>query len=70
MAKLVVIIGATGGQGSSVLKSLLANPNYKIRGVTRNTSSPQAQALVAKGVEMVSADANDVESLVGAFQVC
>lgn len=69
MAKLIVVVGATGAQGESVVSTLLSNPSYKIRGITRNTKSEKAKSLTANGVEMVSADFNDEESLVKAFQV-
>ncbi len=53
---LVVIVGATGVQGGSVIKALAAsNKNYRIRGLTRDPSKPAAQALSQQGVEMVAA---------------
>lgn len=65
--KLLTIFGATGNQGGSVIDVILASPDlktkYKLRGVTRNASSHSAQQLAAKGVEMVSATLNDIESL-------
>lgn len=67
--KLAVVVGATGGQGGSVVASLLKAPEtYKVRGLTRNTSSDAAKALIAKGVEVVAADLNDVDSLTKAFE--
>lgn len=68
MSKLVVVVGATGGQGGSVVKSLLNNPEWKIRGLTRNPNGSSAQALAAKGVDMVAADLNDFNSLQAAFE--
>lgn len=66
--KLVVIVGATGGQGGSVVKELLARPaEFKLRAITRKPTSPKAQALAAQGVEVVSADLNSYDSLVPAF---
>lgn len=57
-SKLLVVFGATGNQGGSVIGSILADPRtskeFKIRGVTRDPSKPNAQALAAKGVEMIS----------------
>ncbi len=57
-SKLLVVFGATGNQGGSVIKSVLADPRtakeFKIRGITRDPSKPNAQALTEKGVEMVS----------------
>ncbi|EXJ90794.1 hypothetical protein A1O1_03898 [Capronia coronata CBS 617.96] len=66
--KLIVVIGATGTQGGSVVDTFLNEPGWTIRGLTRNTSSRASQALTAKGVEMVSANLDDVPSLVTAFQ--
>ena len=72
MSKLLVIIGATGNQGGSVIKSILADPNaskqFKLRGVTRDVSKDAAKALTEQGVEMVSADLDDKTSLVKAFE--
>lgn len=55
--KIVVVFGATGVQGGSVVKSILGDPRtakeYKIRGITRDPSKPNAQALVKQGVEAV-----------------
>ncbi|CAG9950334.1 unnamed protein product [Clonostachys rosea f. rosea IK726] len=66
--KLIVVVGATGGQGGGVVNAFLNDPEYRVRGVTRNTESPKAQALVKKGVEMVQADQKDEASLTEAFQ--
>lgn len=58
MSKLITVFGATGNQGGSVIKSILADPvlskAFKIRGITRDTSKPAAQALAQKGVELKS----------------
>ena len=67
MSKLIVVTGATGMQGSGVIDALSVNPDWKIRGVTRNTKSEKAQALVRRGFEMVAADFDDEESLKNAF---
>jgi putative NADH-flavin reductase len=67
MAKLAVIVGATGGQGNSVLRALLKDGSYKIRAITRNPSSEKGKALSAQGIEVVAADLNDQASLVKAF---
>ena len=56
--KLLVVFGATGNQGGSVIKSVLSDPKaaqeFKIRGITRDPSRPNAQALAAQGVECVT----------------
>ena len=55
--KIVVVFGATGVQGGSVIKSILGDPRtaeeFKIRGITRDPSKPNAQALTKQGVECV-----------------
>ncbi|KAH8902038.1 NAD(P)-binding protein [Coniochaeta sp. PMI_546] len=66
--KLIVVIGATGGQGGAVVAAFLKDPQWKIRGITRNPGSEKAKALTAKGVEMVKADLMDLSSLEQAFQ--
>jgi uncharacterized protein YbjT (DUF2867 family) len=57
MTKLITVFGSTGNQGGSVVKAILGHPElskqWKIRGITRNPNKPDAQAMVAKGVEMV-----------------
>jgi nucleoside-diphosphate-sugar epimerase len=63
MTKLIVIIGITGNQGSSVASTFLADPTWRIRGLTRNPSSPASRALSACGVEMLHADLHVPSSL-------
>ena len=66
-SKLLVVLGATGNQGSSVAHTFLTIPGWRIRGVSRSPSSDAAQSLSSKGVEIVKGDLNDVDSLVAAF---
>jgi hypothetical protein len=54
-------------QGSGVIDALATNPDWKIRGLTRNTNSDKAKALLNRGIEMVSADMDDEDSLLNAF---
>ncbi|KAK6341484.1 hypothetical protein TWF696_008557 [Orbilia brochopaga] len=65
--KLLTVFGATGNQGGSVIEHILAHPvlskEYTLRGVTRSTTSDKAKALTQKGVEMVSGDLNDYDSV-------
>lgn len=58
MSKLLVVFGATGKQGGSVISFVLKNlaSEYKIRGITRNVNSPKALALKNAGVDVVAAD--------------
>lgn len=65
--KLIVVCGATGIQGGSVVDTFLSDPAWKVRAVTRSTGSTKAQALGARGVEVFQADLNNPESLEDAF---
>lgn len=58
----ILVTGATGAQGGAVVRELLAK-GRGVRALTRNPSSPAAQALSAKGVELVTADFEDRASL-------
>lgn len=84
MSKLIAITGVTGVQasvlptnpghltynlqGGSVASTYLQLPGWKVRGVTRNPSSPKAMELQARGVEIVYGDLNYPDSLEAAFQ--
>lgn len=65
--KLLTIFGATGNQGGSVIDAVLDRPElqqkYSLRGITRDPASGKSKALSDKGVEMVKANLDDVESL-------
>lgn len=67
-SKIIAVVGATGNQGSSVVKTFVALPNWHVRAITRNTSSGKAKELAALGAELVQADLSDVQSLSRAFQ--
>ena len=66
MSKLLVIIGITGLQGSSVHKVFQSEAGWRIRGITRNPS--KYPALQKEGVELVAADLDDQASLEAAFE--
>ncbi|KAK5167526.1 uncharacterized protein LTR77_007225 [Saxophila tyrrhenica] len=70
MEGLLVVLGATGTQGGSVIDHVLQqSPKAQIRGVTRNTSSTTSLALRERGIEMVQADMEDCASLTMALKV-
>lgn len=67
--RTVVVLGATGQQGGSVVHALLSSKTHKynIVGLTRNPSSECAKHLESQGVKLIQADLNDKASLVRAF---
>ena len=65
--KLIVIVGATGNQGGSVATTFLKEPGWKVRALTRDTSSTKSQALAAQGAEVVQANIDTPETLSAAF---
>ncbi|CAL5869773.1 uncharacterized protein PFLUO_LOCUS4003 [Penicillium psychrofluorescens] len=66
--KTIAIVGATGTQGSSVVRTFLDLPNWHVRALTRSPTSEKAQILAAKGAEVIQADLNDPDSLSRAFK--
>lgn len=64
----ITVFGATGNQGGAVARSLLQNPVFKVRALTRNPSSDASQALAALGAEIQLANGLDIESMVSAFE--
>lgn len=68
MSKLIVVLGATGGQGTAIVDSFLKLPDWRVRGLTRNAANQKAQSLAAKGVEVIEANVDDQASLEKAFQ--
>ncbi|KAJ2083078.1 hypothetical protein H4R24_001117 [Coemansia sp. RSA 988] len=69
MVKLIAIVGATGLQGGSVLKTFHASGEYKIRAITRNPNSNTVKDISKEfpDVVWVQADLNDLSSLSKAF---
>ncbi|KAH7115187.1 putative NmrA family transcriptional regulator [Dendryphion nanum] len=72
MSKLITVFGATGNQGGSVIRHILADATlsktFKIRGITRDVTKPAAQALAKQGVETVKADLSSKASLTDAIR--
>ena len=59
---IVVVCGATGRQGGAVARHLLSD-GWRVRGLTRDPTSPKARAVADAGVEMVHADMGDRSAL-------
>lgn len=66
---LLVVLGATGTQGGSVLSHFLSQSPcpYTLRGMTRDPTSVKAVSLALQGVEMVAGSYDDLSSLDAAF---
>jgi uncharacterized protein YbjT (DUF2867 family) len=60
------VIGATGQQGGAVVDALLKRA-VPIRAVTRNPNGDKARSLAQRGVEVVCADLEEVDSVRAAF---
>jgi uncharacterized protein YbjT (DUF2867 family) len=71
MSQLLAILGATGQQGGSLADFVLSDPalsaRYQVRGITRDPTQPAADALRAKGAEVVAGDLDDPASLKSAL---
>ena len=67
-AKIVAVLGATGAQGGSIVRSLLTDPQFAVRAITRNPESDAAKALVNLGAQVVKADINNKDELLAAFK--
>lgn len=63
--KIIAVTGATGTQGGGVARLLLADGHH-VRALTRNASSPAADALRKLGAEVVAGNFDDPSSLVAA----
>lgn len=68
MAKTIAVTGSTGTQGGAVVRVLL-EAGWKVKAITRNTSSESAKKLASQGAEVVKASYDDEASLVKAFEV-
>lgn len=67
---LITIVGILGKQGLSAAHSLLESGRYRVRGITRRISSPEAVNLASKGVELINIplDLGHYEDYVSAFR--
>jgi uncharacterized protein YbjT (DUF2867 family) len=67
--KTIAVVGATGQQGSGLVKAILADPSggFAARAITRDPHSDKAKELASLGAEVVAGDVDDEESLKRAF---
>ncbi|HEX7153753.1 MAG TPA: NmrA/HSCARG family protein [Thermoanaerobaculia bacterium] len=68
MKKTILVFGATGGQGGSVARQLLARGRFAVRAFTRNANSPAAQALRDAGAEVAEGNLDDRASIRAALE--
>ncbi|KAM8962299.1 nmrA-like family domain-containing protein 1 [Pelodytes ibericus] len=68
MKDIITVFGATGSQGGSVAKALLADGTFAVRAVTRDVSKPAALKLKQEGAEVVAVDLDDKKSLEAALK--
>jgi uncharacterized protein YbjT (DUF2867 family) len=62
--KGIAVFGATGKQGSSVLRALLKNGSYHVKTITRNVNSEKAkQLLKLANFTVVEADLDDQKTI-------
>ena len=66
--KLIAVLGATGNQGGSVVDTFLKESGWRVRAITRNSTSAKAQSLKARGAEVVQADMDTPSTLLTAFE--
>jgi len=66
--KIISIIGATGGQGSGVIREVLKQGDWTVRGITRNLDSEPAKNLRSQGVEVIGGDISNKDDLKKLFE--
>ena len=68
--KTIVVVGATGAQGSGLVRAILSDPDHEfnVRAITRDVNSDKAKNLAKLGAEVVAGNVDDIESLKNAFK--
>lgn len=71
--KIILVVGATGKQGSSVAHALLEDGKFAVRCMIRGVSisnSGELDSLIKEGAHVVYGDLENVDSLVKAMEGC
>lgn len=68
--QIILVTGATGAQGGSVAKALLADNKFAVRIFTRTAASAKPKELKQLGAEIAEGDFNDMQSLLEAMKDC
>ena len=68
--KTIVVVGATGAQGSGLVRAILSDPDHEfnVRAITRDVNSDKAKKLAKMGAEVVAGNVDDIQSLKNAFK--
>ena len=72
--RTIVVIGATGIQGSGIVQALLNEGRWSVRALTQDPSSPKAQTLLSRyqtsynRLSLVTGHVYNEESLRAAFE--
>lgn len=68
--KIIAVVGATGAQGSGLVRAIMSEPNsgFTIRALTRDVNGEKAKELARMGAEVVQADVHDPDSIQRAFR--
>lgn len=66
--QVVLVFGATGIQGGSVVRWLLEDGTFAVRAASRSATGAKAQELAAKGVEVVTANQHDEQAVAKAME--
>lgn len=68
--KIIAVLGATGAQGSGLVRAILNDNNsmFKPRALTRNPNSDKAKELANLGAEVAAVDLDNYESIKNAFK--
>jgi len=60
--KVIVVMGATGAQGGSVVRAMKDDHRFHVRAATRNPNSDKAKELVKQGIDVIKVDMDDATS--------
>ncbi|NWF90459.1 MAG: NmrA/HSCARG family protein [Ignavibacteriaceae bacterium] len=67
--KIIAVLGATGAQGGGLVRAILNDKSseFSVRALVHNPNSEKAKALLEMGVEVVTVDVDNYESLRSGF---
>jgi len=68
--KIIAVVGASGAQGSGLVRAILADPaqEFSVRAITRKPDGERGRELARLGIDVVAADLDDPNSVRQAFR--